>query len=93
LNKFSIFETDEFSKKLNKLTSKDSKFILSKLKEYVYPQLKDEPAYGKNIKKLRGYNPETWRYRIGEFRLFYSIDYKEKIIFILTIDRRKDVYK
>ncbi|NQV50560.1 MAG: type II toxin-antitoxin system RelE/ParE family toxin, partial [Candidatus Marinimicrobia bacterium] len=46
-----------------------------------------------NIKKLRDYTPSTWRYRINKFRLFYTTDTTEKIVFILTIDFRKDAYK
>jgi len=60
--------------------------------ESIYPQLKEEPHYGNNIKKLVGYKPEIWRYRIGKFRLFYVIDENEKIIYILSIDLRKDAY-
>ena len=68
-------------------------FLQKKLDDYVYPQIKSEPFWGKNIKKLQGYSPDTWRYRIGKFRLFYIVDKKEKIIFIITIDNRKDAYK
>jgi mRNA interferase RelE/StbE len=39
----------------------------------VFPQLKEEPHFGLNIKKLKGFVPETWRYRIGKFRLIYII--------------------
>jgi len=93
LSSYRIFETDEFQKKLNKLIKKDYEFVYKKLKEYIYPQIIEEPAFGKNIKKLKGYNPETWRYRVGDFRIFYSISDKEKIVYILTIDKRKDSYK
>ncbi len=93
MSSYRIFETDEFQKKLNKLIKKDYEFVYKKLKEYIYPQIIEEPAFGKNIKKLKGYNPETWRYRVGDFRIFYSISDKEKIVYILTIDKRKDSYK
>lgn len=92
LSKFRIFETDEFSRQLQKFPQQRIAFIRKKLKEYVYPQLKDEPYFGKNIKKLKGYAPETWRYRIGNTRIFYSCQETEKIVFILTIDLRKDAY-
>lgn len=93
MSNYRIFETQEFSKKLNKLSSTNSKFTQKKLNNYVYPQIKKEPCFGKNIKKLRGYIPDTWRYRLGKFRLFYSVDHKEKIIFILSVDFRKDSYR
>jgi mRNA interferase RelE/StbE len=93
LSKYRIFETDEFSRQLQKFPHQRVAFIRKKLKEYLYPQLKDEPYFGKNIKKLKGYVPETWRYRIGNTRIFYSCQEKDKIVFILTIDLRKDAYR
>lgn len=92
-NNFRIFETKEFADCIGKLESKKLRFIQNKLVQYVYPQLKNEPYFGHNIKKLRGYNPPMWRYRIGKFRIFYIIDKKEKTIFLLTIEDRKDAYK
>ena len=89
---YRIFETDEFIKKLSKLNSQDKSFIQNKLDAYVYPQIKQLPWFGNNIKKLKGYTPETWRYRIGKFRLFYIIDDEKHTIYMLTIDHRKDVY-
>ncbi len=93
MSKYRIFETDEFEKRLKKLIKKDYEFVYKKLIEYIYPQIIEEPAFGKNIKKLKGYNPETWRYRIGNYRIFYSISNEERIVYILTIDKRKDSYK
>ena len=89
---YKIFETNEFLKRLDKLANREESFIKKKLLQYIYPLLKEEPHYGNNIKKLVGYKPETWRYRIGKFRLFYVIDETEKIIYILSLDFRKDAY-
>ena len=93
MSDFRIFETDEFTKQLKKLPLRDAAFLRKKLAGYVYPQIKVEPFWGNNIKKLQGYTPDTWRYRIGKFRIFYIIDEEKRIIFILTVDDRKDVYK
>ncbi len=93
LSEFRLFETDEFIKRLEKMSSMDVARIRSKLKSYVYPQLRKDPFWGSNIKKLRAYTPSTWRYRINKFRLFYSVDTTEKIVFMLTIDFRKNAYK
>ena len=90
---FRIFETDEFLKRLKKLSSRDAAFLRKKLDGFVYPRIKAEPYWGNNIKKLRGYSPDTWRYRIGRFRLFYIVDHDEHIIYMLTVDDRKDAYK
>jgi mRNA interferase RelE/StbE len=88
---FRIFETDEFRKALARLGP--PRFLPKKLQSYVYPQLRQGPYFGPNIRKLQGYTPETWRYRIGPYRLFYSVDKDERIIFLLTVDDRKDAYR
>ena len=93
LPEFRIFETDEFLKKLKKISSREAVFLKRKLDSFVYPQLKVEPFWGNNIKKLQGYSPDTWRYRIGKFRIFYIVDQKEQIISLLTIESRKDAYR
>ena len=92
LNKFSIFETNQFLKDLAKDFSGQQKRIKRKLITYVYPQLKQNPYFGKNIKKLTNYQPETWRYRIGSWRFFYKIDEKEKTVFMLAVDSRQNAY-
>jgi mRNA interferase RelE/StbE len=93
LNSYRIFETEEFLSKLDRLDSNQKRFVESKLRKYIYPQIKEQPFYGTNIKKLQGYTPETWRYRLGQFRLFYGIDEHKRIVNIVTIDYRKDAYK
>ena len=93
MSDFRVFETEEFAKQFKKLPPRDAGFLRRKLDSYVYPQIKKEPFWGNNIKKLQGYSPDTWRYRIGNFRLFYVVDADEQVIFILTVDRRKDVYR
>jgi mRNA interferase RelE/StbE len=88
---FRIFETDEFKKALNRLGP--PRFLPKKLEAYVYPQLRQGPYFGPNIRKLQSYTPATWRYRIGPYRLFYSVDDGERIVFLLTVDDRKDAYR
>ena len=92
LSSYKIFETDEFQKRVEKISKRDKIFIEKKLIQVVYPQLKEEPHFGNNIKKLVNYTPETWRYRIGKYRLFYVIDENGKIVYIISIDLRKDAY-
>jgi mRNA interferase RelE/StbE len=93
LPEFRIFETKEFLKQLGKIPPRDSAFLQKKLDEYVYPQLRREPFWGRNIKKLQGYSPVVWRYRIGSFRIFYAIERKQYVVSILTVDLRKDAYR
>lgn len=93
MSDYRIFETDEFQKQLRRVAPSRRDVIERKLSGYVYPQLRIAPYYGPNIKKLRGYTPQIWRYRIGNYRVFYSVNEEKRIVFVLTIDDRKDAYK
>ncbi len=93
LSEFRIFETDEFEKKLGQLPPGTVRFLRKKLTEYVYPQLRKEPFLGPNIKKLRGYDPATLRYRIGRFRVFFMVEQSEWIVFMLSVDDRREAYR
>ncbi len=77
---------------MQKIPKRNKAFVENKLTNFVYPQIKEEPYYGNNIKKLVGYQPETWRYRIGKYRIFYLIDKAEKTVYMLSVDLRKDAY-
>jgi len=93
LSEYRIFETKEFLRSLERLPESDASFIQAKLTGLAYPQLREMPFFGPNVKKLRGYSPETWRYRLGKYRVFFCVDDTEKIVFILSIDKRKDAYR
>ena len=93
LSDYRIFETEEFQKRLDKLSHEQSRFLRKKLTEYVYPQLRNSPFFGPNIKKLRGMEPAIWRYRIGAFRIFYLADTEERVLSMLSVDPRKDAYR
>ena len=92
LTKFRIFETNQFLKDLEQDFSGQQERIKTKLANYVYPQLKQNPYFGKNIKKLINYKPDTWRYRIGNYRFFYEINDKNKIAFMISADNRQNAY-
>ena len=92
MNKFRIFETDQFLKGLEQDFSGQQERIKIKLLNYVYPQLKQNPYFGKNIKKLANYKPDTWRYRIGSHRFFYQVDSQSKIVFMISVDNRQNAY-
>ncbi len=93
MSEYRIFETEEFKKSNKTLAQKRGRSLDKKLTEYVYPQLRLEPHCGPNIKRLQGYEPLTWRYRVGDYRIFYLIDEEKRIVFILTIDDRKEAYR
>lgn len=54
---YRLFETNEFLKSIEKLEKQSREFVRNKLNSYVYPQIKNEPHFGINIKKLKDYRP------------------------------------
>ena len=90
MDKYKIAETENFRKKIEKVSYSN---IYSKIKDYVYPILRKNPFYGPNIKKLKGEFKELYRFRIGDFRLFYKVMEETVIVFIVDIEQRKDAYK
>ena len=90
---YKIFETEKFTRLLEQDFGGKREKIINKLREYVYPQLKESPGYGPNIRKLREWVPSTWRYRIGDYRFFYEIDFENQIVFMLLAEHRSTAYK
>ena len=90
LNNFEIAETESF---ISKIEDRKFKKIYQKVKDYVYPQLRLNPFFGSNIKKLKGEFEGIYRYRIGDNRIFYKIENDKVLIIVLDISDRKDAYK
>jgi mRNA interferase RelE/StbE len=63
-----------------------------KLGEHVDPVLEKEPHRGPNIKRLQGWGPMAWRYRVGQWRLFYTIDDSERTVLMAAIEHRREAY-
>ncbi len=92
MSDFRIFETEQFQADLESNFGPRQDKISARRRDDVYPQLRKQPYFGRNIKKLKGYKPETWRYRIGGYRFFYEIDDDRKIVFMLAADTRQKSY-
>ena len=92
MNKYRIFETERFQKDLQHIVMSGQSKLGQKLQQFVYPQLRNYPHFGPNIKKLKGFKPDTWRYRIGSWRFFYEINEQEQIVFMLAASHRSSAY-
>jgi len=92
LNKYRIFETNQLLKDLKQDFSGQQGWIKTKLANYVYPQLTQNPYFDKNIKKLVNYKTDTWRYKISSYRFFYEIDSQNKIVLMISVDNRQNAY-
>jgi len=88
LSDFQIAESKTFQKVRNKMSSK----LYAKIKNIVYPQLRSNPFFGINIKKLKGDFESYYRYRIGNYRLFYLIENKKVLVVIVDLKHRQNAY-
>jgi mRNA interferase RelE/StbE len=92
LTNYRIFETEQFQKDLRRVNRSGQPKVAQKLRDYVYPQLREHPHFGPNIRKLKGFDADTWRYRIGAYHFFYEIDEDERIVFMLAASHRSVAY-
>ena len=89
LYNFKIAETKNFEKIKEKI---DKKLYL-KIVNNVYSQLKSNPFYGTNIKKLKGKFEGYYRYKIGNYRLFYLIENEKVLIIVVDFRHRQSAYE
>ncbi|HZU26128.1 MAG TPA: type II toxin-antitoxin system RelE/ParE family toxin [Bryobacteraceae bacterium] len=66
-------------KALAKLPDKDQRRI-----ERALDELQADPFRG-DIKRLE---PEGWRRRVGNYRVFYDLDIDQRVVFVTAITRR-----
>lgn len=92
MNKYQIFETKQFQKDLEQIARSGHSKVAQKLRDFVYPQLRRHPHFGPNIKKLKDFTPDMWRYRIGAWRFFYEFDEEEKVAFMVAALHRSSAY-
>lgn len=93
MGSYRIFETETFQEDLTRISQSGLKRIEEKLREHVYSQLRSEPHFGSNIKRLKNWDPPTWRCRIGAWRFFYEIDEKNQIVYMTAADHRGQAYR
>ncbi len=90
---YRIFETVAFRHDLARLDAFVRGRIEAKLRDSLYPRLREEPHHGPNIRRLRDWTPATWRYRLGPWRLFYEIHEGERLVMMVALDHRREAYR
>ncbi len=93
MGSYRIFETEAFQEDLARISRSGLRRIEQKLHEHVYPQIRFEPHFGPNIKRLKNWEPPALRYRIGAWRFFYEIDEKKKMVYMTAADHRSQAYR
>lgn len=92
MSDYRVFETEQFQIDLRRIGRSGHSRIVEKLRRVVYPQLARHPHFGPNIKKLKGYSPEIWRYRIGAWRFFYEIEEEGLVVAMIAAHHRGSAY-
>ena len=92
MSEYGIFETEQFAKDLQSIARSGHEEVVGKLRRSVYPRLREHPHFGPHIRKLKGYAPETWRYRIGSWRFFYEIHDDERVVLMVAASHRGSAY-
>ena len=90
---YRVFETQSFLADLAGLGVVAQKRLESKLRDYIYPILRLSAHSGSNIKRLKNWDPPTWRYRVGDWRFFYEIDEMGRVVYMTAADHRKEAYR
>ena len=90
---YRIFETRQFLRDLERLGPAAQKRLEAKLRQHVYPILRDNPHLGPNIKRLKNWEPPTWRYRVGGWRFFYEIEERDRVVSLTAADHRRQAYR
>jgi mRNA-degrading endonuclease RelE of RelBE toxin-antitoxin system len=78
---WSVVVARSAEKKLHKAPAKDQTFILKALGE-----MEENPFHG-DIAKLKG-QAGTLRRRVGDWRIFFDVDFDRRVVQILAIERR-----
>ena len=60
--------------------------------DHALTMLSHEPGMGPQIKRLHGALEGSWRYRVGDLRIVYRVDYTTHVIWVETIGPRGSVY-
>jgi mRNA interferase RelE/StbE len=82
----------ELSRKAVKFYQKADAVIAKRL-NLAFTKLSENPFRHYNIKKLTGELGDSFRLRLGDMRIIYSVDDEKRIVYIEVIGFRGDVYK
>ncbi len=84
--KYSIVFTKSAMKELVKMPDDDVRKVVAKI------DLLAENPRPQGAIKLKGGLDLYWRIRVGDFRIIYSIEDIIKVVEIIAVGHRKDVY-
>lgn len=86
---YRVIYTNKSKKFLDKLNQSDRLHIKAWIEKFLF----DTDNVRKYGKALKGQFAGLWRYRVGDYRIIAKIEDKQLIIYIVTVDHRKQVYR
>jgi mRNA-degrading endonuclease RelE of RelBE toxin-antitoxin system len=89
---YRIFETAAFLEDLAEVPASHRERLQAKLTGYVYPLLRRSPRDHPQARALRGWQPQAWRWRLGDWRAIYHIDDGDRTISMVALTLRRDAY-
>jgi mRNA interferase RelE/StbE len=93
LAEYRILETPAFLEDLAAVPAFQRSRLSAKLNGYVYPFLRRAPRDHPQARLLQGYQPETWRWRMGDWRAFYQLDDAGGVVMMVALALRRDAYR
>lgn len=83
-----------FSVLFSRSARKDLENLETRLVEKIFPKIEalSERPRPIGCKKLKG-SPNLWRIRIGDYRVIYSISEAPRLVEIMFVRHRRDVYR
>jgi len=82
----------ELSREAQRFFQECDKAVSKKLAR-CFEALEHNPRAGNNVKALKGHFAGSYRYRLGDLRVVYTINDREMTVFVVTIAKRSDVYE
>jgi len=82
----------ELSQEAQRFYERCDKPIAKKLAR-CFQSLEKDPRQGNNIKPLKGKFAGSYRYRLGDLRVVYTIHDSAVTVFVITIAKRSDIYE
>ena len=80
----------KYSKQAQKFLKNTDKILVKRLFQKI-DILREEPIIH-DTKTVEGYKEKIYRVRVGNYRILYEVDYKNKLIGVVKIDKRPRVY-
>ena len=91
MNRYEIILKPQAIKDLDSLQKRDAVTIADRIERH----LRHKPAFisKSRIKKLRGIQEADYRLRVGDYRVFYSVDELEQIVYVLRVLHKRETSK